>query len=288
MSQELSTEQRNAIMSEYIKTPGGRRLLASSLSQPLRRNRDYSSVARKAFWVEPLADGALPYYDKDPSVTAYVVGEEGTNIVSITKPKRVMFPLFEIAAQPEVPLVEVKARRYDVIERNIDLGRIAVNIAEDQKVFAVMEAAASDPAAVNPVIAVTGNLTSNALIDAISAVQRNDIRVANVFMNAKDYSDILKWDRDVFDPETQRDILRTGLMGNLWGANVIISRIVPEGSVYVCGEPEFFGRIPERVPLTIVSADDPKQRTIGFSIFENIGIGLYNPLGIVKLEITRV
>ena len=34
--------------------------------QPLRRRRDYTSVGRKAFYVEALPDGALPIYDKDP------------------------------------------------------------------------------------------------------------------------------------------------------------------------------------------------------------------------------
>jgi hypothetical protein len=36
-----------------------------------------------------------------------------------------------------------------------------------------------------------------------------------------------------------------------------------------------------------LSADDPKARTIGFSIFENIGIGCHNPGAISRLEIAR-
>jgi hypothetical protein len=40
--------------------------------QPLRTRRDYTSVGRKTFLVEQLPDGALPIYDKDPEVTAYI------------------------------------------------------------------------------------------------------------------------------------------------------------------------------------------------------------------------
>jgi len=40
----------------------------------LRRRRDYTSVGRKAFYVEQLPDGALPIYDKDADVAAYVIG----------------------------------------------------------------------------------------------------------------------------------------------------------------------------------------------------------------------
>ena len=57
--------------------------------------------------------------------------------------------------------------------------------------------------------------------------------------------------------------------------------------MYVACEPENFGRMPVRTELTVLSADDPKARTIGFSVFENIGIGCFNPRGLTRLIITR-
>lgn len=284
----MNTQQKFELIGKYVRTPAGRAKLASTMIQPLRRRRDYFGVGRKAFWVETLPDGALPIYDKDPNITAYVVGEEGENIVAVAKPKRVMFPLFEIASNPEIQLTEVKQRRYDLIERSVDLGRSEIMAEEDRKVFAVMDAMAADPTNPNPIIPVTGNLTANALADAFANVERSDIRVATVFMNAKDYADLRKWDRDTLDIETQAVLLKTGLMATVWGAKIIVSRIVTEGTVYVCGEPEFFGRIPVRTELTVLSADDPKNRLIGFSIFEQLGIGSYNPWALQKMTITRV
>ena len=284
----IDNEARQEIISQYIKTAAGRQKLAASMIQPLRRRRDYTSVGRKAFYVEQLPDGALPIYDKDPNITAYVVGEEGENIVAVAKPKRVLFPLFEIASNPEIPLTEIKQRRFDLVQRAVDLGKVEIQAEEDRKVFAVMDALAADPTNPNPDIPVTGNLTANALADAFANVERTDIRVANVFLNAKDYADLRKWDRDTLDVETQAILLKTGLMATLWGAKLYVSRIVPEGIVYVCGEPEFFGRIPVRTELTVLSADNPQARLIGFSIFENIGIGAYNPYALQRLQITRV
>ena len=106
-------------------------------------------------------------------------------------------------------------------------------------------------------------------------------------MNAQDYTDLRKFGRDILDIESQRDLLKTGLMATLWGAQVIVSRLVPVGTVYATCEPEMFGRIPVRTELTVLSADDPKARTIGFSVFENLGIGAYNPKGLSRLTITR-
>ena len=97
---QVSNELKQQIISEYVKTAAGRAKLAASMVQPLRMRRDYTAVGRKTFLVEQLPDGALPIYDKDPDVSAFVVGEEGQNILAIQKPRRVIFQLFEIASNP--------------------------------------------------------------------------------------------------------------------------------------------------------------------------------------------
>lgn len=287
----VSNAVRQQIISNYLKTPAGRQKLAASMTQPLRTRRDYMSVGRKTFLVEQLPDGALPIYDKDPDVTAFVVGEEGENILAITKPRRVIFPLFEIASNPEIPLTQIKERRFDLIERAQDLARAMIQAAEDERVFAVLDAIAVNGfdsiGAVNPDIPVAAPLNASVLADAFSLIERHDLRVARVYMNARDYSDVRKFGRDVLDIESQATLLKTGLQAILWGAQLITSRLVPAGTVYCCCEPEMFGRIPVRTELTVLSADDPKARTIGFSCFENLGIGAYNPRGLARLTITR-
>ena len=288
----VSTAIKQKIIGDYIKTAAGRAKLAASMTQPLRTRRDYMSVGRKTFLVEQLPDGALPIYDKDPDVTAYVVGEEGENILAITKPRRVIFPLFEIASNPEIPLTQIKERRFDLIERSQDLARAMIQAAEDERVFAVLDAIAvngfdSIAGGTNPDIPVVAPLNGPVLADAFALIERHDLRVARVYMNARDYADIRKFGRDILDIESQATLLKTGLQATLWGAQVITSRLVPAGTVYVCCEPEMFGRIPVRTELTVLSADDPKARTIGFSVFENLGIGAYNPRGLTRLVITR-
>jgi len=282
---ELNTRQ--AILEKNLKTAHGRSLIASSMIGPLRQQRDYASVGRKAFLVDHLPNGALPYYDKDVDVTAYVVSEEGENIVTNSKGKRLLFPLFEIAANPEISLIEITNRRFDVIDRAIAKGTSDIMRAEDEKVFACIDALCDDPTAPNKDIVVTGNLTSTALAEAFSTIEEHDLRVAYVFCNAKDFADIRKWDRDTFDPESQGEILNTGVRSGIYGAKIVTSRVVPRGTIYITAEPEFFGRMPIRYDLTVLSADDPSRRMIGFSMFENIGIGLFNPYGAQRLKIVR-
>ena len=289
---EMTNAVRQQVIGEYIKTAAGRQKLAMSMQQPLRTRRDYASVGRKTFLVEQLPDGALPIYDKDPDVTAYVVGEEGQNILAITKPRRVIFPLFEIASNPEIPLTQIKERRFDLIERSLDLAKAQIQAAEDERVFAILDSIAtagfdSLNGQINPDIPVVAPVSGAVLSDAFGLIERHDLRVARVYMNARDYADLHKFGRDILDIETQATLLKTGLMATLWGAQIIVSRLVPVGTVYCCCEPEHFGRIPVRTELTVLSADDPKARTIGFSVFENLGIGAFNPRGLARLTITR-
>jgi hypothetical protein len=283
---------KQRLIGELIQSPQGRAKLAASMTQPLRTRRDYAAVGRKTFLVEQLPDGALPIYDKDPDVTAFVIGEEGQNILAITKPRRVIFPLFEIASNPEIPLTQIKERRFDLIERAQDLARAQVQAAEDERVFAVLDSIAtagfdSLPGQLNPDIPVIAPISGAVLADAFALIERWDLRVARVYMNARDYADIRKFGRDILDIESQGTLLKTGLMGVIYGAQIVVSRLVPVGTVYLCCEPEHFGRIPVRTELTVLSADDPKARTIGFSVFENLGIGAYNPRGLARLTVTR-
>lgn len=283
---------KEKLVDQFIGTSSGRKRIAASMVQPLRERRDYSSVGRKTFLVEQLPDGALPIYDKDPDVTAYVIGEEGQSITAVMKPRRVFFPLFEIAALPKAPLTQIKERRYDLLKRMQDLGKAQIQAAEDDRVFSIMDAIAVNgfdelAGQTNADIPVVAPISPAILADAFAEVEGQDLRVARVYMHAQDYADIRKFGRDVLDIESQATLWKTGMMSTGWNAQFIVSRLVPKGVVYICAEPEHFGRIPVRTELTVLSADNPEERTIGFSMFENLGIGAYNPRALVRLIITR-
>ena len=301
------TQQQTAMLGQLLKTAGGRQKLAASLGPSLRRRRDYMSIARKALMVETLPDGALPIYDKEfdtaaqtvgstpggSFVEAFVVGEEGGDIVRVTKPKRVTVPTFEIVSNPMIPITQIKERRFDLVARSLNLAKAEVGAAEDGYVFTLFDAAAAaatgktttDPV-YNVDIAISAPVDINSMADGFGQVQRHDLSVAFCFFNPRDYTDLLKWTQQNIDRETQRKLLKTGVMGYLWGATLLQSRKVGYGCVYILADAEFLGVIPERIPLTVMSADRPDLRQIGFSIFENLGFLIFNPSGVQRLTVT--
>jgi hypothetical protein len=295
------TQQQTAMLGQLLKTAGGRQKLAASLGPSLRRRRDYMSIARKALMVETLPDGALPIYDKEFDTTgasfvqAYVVGEEGGDIINVVKPIRVTVPTFEIAANPMIPITQIKERRFDLVARSLNLAKAEVGATEDSYVFVLFDSVATsipggttaNDSVFNIDQPVNAPISVENMADAFASISRHDLSVAYSFFNPRDYADLLKWTQQNIDRETQRKLLKTGVMGYLWGATLLQSRKVGYGTVYVLADAEFLGVIPERVPLTVMSADRPDLRQIGFSIFEILGFLVFNPSGVQRILVTR-
>jgi hypothetical protein len=117
-------------------------------------------------------------------------------------------------------------------------------------------------------------------------IERNDLRVGSLFMNAREYADIRRSMRDALDVGTHREILATGLMGTLWGAQVFVSSVFPAGRIYMTAEPDLVGRMPLR-DIVVLSADDPLNLQIGWATSENVGICCSNPLGVACISIAQ-
>jgi len=58
----------------------------------------------------PLADGLLPDYVRNPC--GEILLKDAQKCVLPIKPRRVVFPLFEVASNPEIPLAEIAKRRF--------------------------------------------------------------------------------------------------------------------------------------------------------------------------------
>lgn len=288
----MNTADKEKVIEKLLLTPEGKMKLAASMQNPLRERLDYEGVFRRAAVVDPLPQGALPYYDRDVDVPAIVIGEEGQTPETIVKGKRILIPMFELASNPKIPFTQVKERRYNLIDRAQDKAKQEIQAAEDDLGFSALTVASTqvNPATglpFNAPVQVAGSLDRDALADAFAEIEKHDLRVARMFMNARDYSDIRKFGRDQLDPVTQKSLLATGLMANLWGADIIVSRVVPIGSIFVCTEEKFLAIIPQRIDITVLPADDPDNRLIGWSIFEQIGIGVWNPRGVEVINVTR-
>jgi len=284
----ITAAEKRKIVAGLLKTPEGRASLAAALQEPLRTFRDYEAVGRRAFMVDPLGDGQLPYYDKDPKLTAYVVGEEGEDLMDVVKGDRIFVPLFEIAGNPQIPLTQVKMRKYDVEARVKQSAKNEIFRVEDQKIFKMFTTIANDANHVHsPVTATAADATIDDFSEAMALVEKqNGLRCANIFMNPGNMKIVRRLGKDYFEPSTTAELLRTGRMGNIFGATVNVSPEIAADEIYFTSEEDTFGVFVQSQELTVMPADRPEERKLGWSVFQQIGVSIHNPYGLSMLKLT--
>lgn len=284
---KFTAAQKHQLMTKLLASSKGRQRIAASIQEPLRKLRDYMSIGRKTLMVDELPDGTLPIYDMDIDTPAYIVAEEGDSIQKVVKSERILVPLFELASLPKVPFTQVKERRFDIVRRIKQKAKDELFRAEDNKIFAVLKAA-GDNNVINTTIAeAAADFNMETIVEAFARVERHGLRVDKILCNPNEYRVFRNAGRDYVDFETQRELLRTGFMGSVYGASIFQSVEVPEGSLFVLTEPDYLGVFPVRIDLTVIPADDPINRNFGWSVFEQVGITVHNPeFGLQQIEVT--
>jgi len=297
MASSLSDDQRDEMIKQALMTQEGKIALGQAMANPIRRNLDYQGVARKALVVDPLPQGALPVYDRDIDVAAVVISSNGTAPESRVFGDRVTIPEFEIVSNPTVRISEVKRRRFNVIDRAQQKARQEIQAQEDANVFAALKfagdsslggenAAVTLDAAGPSGTSAGGALTKSGMLGLKKQIDRWDLVTSKFFLNINQFTDILDWESagsagaSSVDPVTQREILNTGLYGHIFGADIIVSKVVPAGEAFACADPEFVGVMPIRQDIEVLPADEPKQLKLGWVVNEMIGIGIVNPRGV--------
>ena len=81
-------------------------------------------------------------------------------------------------------------------------------------------------------------LKPEVLREYFARVENKDDLVARIWMNAFTYSDLRKYAREEMDFETQAALLKTGLQGYIWGAEVRTTRKIEPGFIVLIGSKE--------------------------------------------------
>lgn len=301
ISAQLSDDQRDEMIKTALLNEEGKIALGQAMANPIRRNLDYQGVARKALVVDPLPNAVQATYDRDIDVAAFVISSNGSAPESRVFGERVSIPEFEIVSHVTVRNAEVKRRRFNVIDRAQQKARMEIQAQEDANVFAALafagdsskggenEVATLDavgPAGGSP----AGALTKSGLLQMKRKIDRWDLVTAKYFLNINQFTDILDWESagaagsSSVDPVTHREILQTGLYAHIFGADIIVSKMVPAGTGFACADPEFVGVMPIRQDIEVLPADEPRQLKMGWVVNEIIGIGIVNPRGVAYGE----
>jgi len=303
----FNDEQRDELIKRALTSEDGKIALGQAMANPIRRNLDYMGIGRKVFVVDPLPQGALPVYDRDIDVAATVISSNGSAPESRVFGDRVTVPEFEVVSNPTVRIAEVKRRRFNVIDRAQQKARQEIQAQEDANIFATLDYAADtskggensyvtgDAGGLLP--SAPGHLHKAHLAQIKTQIDRWDLVTTKFLMNITQFNDILMWGAfgsngatigsamSEIDMVTQREILQTGLYAHLWGADIMVSKLVPAGEIFGVADPEFVGVFPVRQDIEVLPADEPKQLKLGWVVNEIIGMAVVNPRGVAAAKL---
>ena len=80
--------------------------------------------------------------------------------------------------------------------------------------------------------------------------------------------------------------MQTGLVGHLWTLDILVSKVVPRGTIWVIAEPEFTGVIPIRQDVNVIPADKPERLRLGWVVYEELGVAVVNPRATARIKVT--
>lgn len=303
----FNDEQRDELIKRALTSEDGKIALGQAMANPIRRNLDYMGIGRKVFVVDPLPQGALPVYDRDIDVAATVISSNGSAPESRVFGDRVTVPEFEIVSNPTVRIAEVKRRRFNVIDRAQQKARQEIQAQEDANIFATLDYASdTSKGGENAYVAADANGVLPAALSTLhkahlaqikTQIDRWDLVTTKFLMNITQFNDILMWSAfagntgntagslSEIDMVTQREILQTGLYAHLWGADILVSKLVPNKEIFGVADPEFVGVFPVRQDIEVLPADEPKQLKLGWVVNEIIGMAVVNPRGVAACKL---
>ena len=282
-NQALTPEQKEFLIDQALQTEEGRIALASSMANPIRLTLDYQGIGRKLLVVDPLPQGALPVYDKDVKIPVVVVGKRGQAPDTIVEGERITVGTWEIVSYPQVRFSQVKERRYNLIDRAQQRAKLDLMAEEDRNIFNAVDRSST---ILNPETLSGTSTSRDALVSGLAEIGKWDLVPAKFVMNYSEFADIMKFGRDQFDPVTQREVLQTGLVGHLWTLDILVSKVVPRGTIWVIAEPEFTGVIPVRQDVNVIPADKPERLRLGWVVYEELGVAVVNPRATSRIKVT--
>ncbi len=283
---KMSEAQQDALINAAIYSNEGKHALANIMANPIRQNLDYRGLARRLLIVDPVGPGVEPSYELDIDVSATVIADQGTTVESRVWGERAKVATWIIRSRATITIQQARLRRFNAIDRIIQKMKQEISAVEDASVFAGADAAAQQ---INVLTDIDdAGMTKKNLLNIKRQIDNHDLVTAKFLMNINEFNDILQWGAGggqgltggEFDPVTMREVLQTGLYATLWGAEILVSKIVPVGTVYGFADPDFVGVMPVREDVTVYPCDEMSQGKLGWMAQEEVGFAFLVQRGV--------
>lgn len=279
--------KREAILAA-MQDSEGFKVIGSELLAPIKEVIDYESWTRKLLRVRPLAQGEPFRITKDVAynVIGWTVGQDGQTPMNQVVGKYLLPNEFKITSFVDIDITDIYQMQYDGLDRAQDLARQDIERKEDQALVAALNSASTT---YND-ITYFASLGLTAFEDIQFQVERHRLVVDKFLINRAELGDIKTTMSAGVDPVTERELILSGYIGNVFNCQIITSagtnifEVVPAGTVYAITAPEYLGDLGIRIDLFSEPFNNYVlgQTRKGWAFIEQIGIGLPHARAVAK------
>lgn len=279
---EKITEAGQGIINDPIE----RNKFAAAMIPLILERLDYEGFGRQVLLTHEVPQGQIIDYERDVNLTAVVIQEDGQTPEARVKGDRQFIPTFQIVANTRIPLNEIYQRQFDIVDRTHDKALMQIMIQEDRAVLKALYAASTIQNTQTTITTTVGKTVINALS---LMVERHRLIGDKFLMNRAELSDLRNNINIIdFSPEISRDVIMTGIFGQVYGYNIFISagldepgkenQTVPPGMVFFVTGGQTLGAMPIRMGLQVMPADQyvNSKAEVGFFMVEEIGVAILN------------
>ncbi len=284
---KLVTSAAAAELDRDLRSPTGKYEIGQTMLEPFKEGRDYISIGRKIFAVHHLEPGAPAWYEIDPQFGATVIGSLGgaPRVLDGAAYNRVELTHWPIVVLVRIGVQEPAIRRFDVLDR--EQTRAQAEMAGALTGSGISDIGISGGPVSSPANVGSSGSTVSFSMTNLATLFCNledvcDSNTENLLMRQTDYLNIRVADTgstNNFDPVTRRELIKTGYVGDLWGAQVRISRKLTKKEVMVTASPEYLGVISVRIDLSQMDAPVSELLQYGWILYEFLAVAQLTNVG---------
>jgi len=257
-------------MAKLVQSKAGLTVLSAKMRQPLQEFRDHTSIVREIFQSDELSQGELPIYDKDVEAKAYTLDIHSATPVTVQDKTKIYVPTKDHATIVSEPMASIKTRGFNFNKRVEQKTRAEVFQEEDKEVFKFLSTLAQTEG--NTIAATAANLSLDTISDAIGIIESKGEKIAgSIVINPTHLSLIRKASKDVFTPNSNEEIMRTGRLGVLYGCKVYSTAAMPADKILITSTPDTLGVFVDVVGVQALPYINTDTRQQGLSVFTNSG-----------------
>jgi len=267
------------LMSEAAESPEGLRALAAAIAPPIDQEIKRREITSLLLTRHNLPAGEPAKYQKRPQLKAYWISKDGDAVESGILEEEVEFPIHRIHS---MPMVDISVLKHGNVGTMLDIQKASadeIRKAIDKRTVTVLGAAVPEE---RTVTVAGGKLTDEALNEAISFIEDQELRVKYIVLRGARANDMRGWG---LDPQTKRELQLKGIFKVYNGAEIVSTAAMSLSEVLLIPEDEV-GKFAIRQKLTTDTINEAKRFKTGWMAWMEAAHGVTRSDLLAKVVIT--